>query len=97
MRRRLVETRNRREADAEELVRLSGVDDYEIEHSLIFLLGKHAEVELMESEDGNYFISDFNCNQSGMSNEEEADEAFYELKKIYTAVKYFKNKRRNNF
>lgn len=86
----------KREAAAEELVRLSGVDDYVIEHAKIYLLGKHAEVEIIQDEDGNYFISDFNCNQSGMSNEEEADEAFYELKKIYTAVKYFKNKRRNN-
>ena len=87
---------DRLEADAEELVRLSGVDDYELERSKIYLLGKHAEVEIMQDEDDNYFISDFNCNQSGMTNEEEADEAFYELKKIYTAVKYLRNKRRGN-
>lgn len=90
------ETRDRREADAEVLVRMSGVNDYEIEHASIYLLGNHVEVEVIEDEDGGYFVSNFNTNQGYMFSEEEADEAFYELKKVYTAVKYFRYKRRNN-
>jgi hypothetical protein len=97
MKRRINEIRDRHEADAEELVRMSGVNDYEIEHARIYLLGNHVEVEVIEGEDGKYFVSDFNTNQGYMSSEEEADEALTELRRVYNAVKRFKNVVRNKF